>query len=240
MGMGASLGMGTSMGIGTSMGMGTTMAMGPSMGMRTSMGMNSPMGMAGGISPMNLAGLPYGMGASSGMQTGCRIRMQGIPYNATEHDIAEWFSSVADPLAVDIDYSEGGKPSGNATVLFASLQEAQKAMTKDKEHMQHRYIELFLEGGTIGPGYSGASTHGVTGGLGAGMGSHLGAGMGSPLGAGMASPSGAGMASPSNLGMSGVAGAGLGRGFGMGFGRGFGRGGPMGMGLGGMPSLGSF
>merc|ERR1712183_275027 len=213
-------------------GMGTTMAMGPSMGMGTSMGMNSPMGMAGGIGPMSLAGLPFRMGASSGMQSGCKIRMQGIPYNATEHDIAEGFSSVADPLAVDIDYSEGGKPSGNATVLFASLQEAQKAMTKDKENMHHRYIELFLEGGSIGPGYSGVSTHGITGGLGAGMGSHL--------GAGMASPSGAGMASPSNLGMSGIAGAGLGRGFGMGFGRGFGRGGPMGMGIGGMPSLGNF
>ena len=35
------------------------------------------------------------------------------------------------------------RPSGEADVSFASDGDARRAMQKDKQHMQHRYVELF-------------------------------------------------------------------------------------------------
>merc|ERR1719216_233703 len=105
--------------------------------MNSPMGMNSAMGMGGEFSPMSMGG-SFGMGTNAGIQSGHAIRMQGIPFNATESDIAEWFSSVVDPMKVEINYSPDGRPSGNAFVLFANLPDAKKVMSKNKEHMQHR------------------------------------------------------------------------------------------------------
>ena len=218
--------------------MGMRGAMVPSMGM----GISPGMGMGGGFSPMNMGGMPISMGANAGFQMGHLVRMKGIPYNVTESDIAEWFSSVVDPIKVDISYSDDGRPSGNANVLFATAQDAKKAMTKDKENMQHRYIELFYEGDMSGMSPAGL---GMSGGMGAAMGSStclgmsgsLGPAMGSPTGIGMSGSMGTAMGSPAALGMSGTFATGMGRR--MGFRRGFGRGG-IGMGFGGMPSLGSY
>ena len=38
------------------------------------------------------------------------------------------------------------RPSGEADVRFASDSDARRAMQKDKQNMQHRYIELFYSG----------------------------------------------------------------------------------------------
>ena len=52
---------------------------------------------------------------------------------------------MADPTDVALCFNQDGRPSGEADVMFSSLDEAQRAMQKDKQNMQHRYIELFLE-----------------------------------------------------------------------------------------------
>merc|ERR1712080_103189 len=87
------------------------------------------------------------MGNTSGMgvMAGHVIRMRGLPFSATETEVAEWFSSVADPVHVTIDYNKEGKPSGEANVYFSNAQDAKAAMSKNKQHMAHRYIELFEE-----------------------------------------------------------------------------------------------
>jgi len=76
------------------------------------------------------------------------IRMRGLPFKVTENEIAEWFSSVADCLDVHIHYGGDGRPSGQADVVFGSAQEAKMAMTKHKQNMQSRYVELFYDGVT--------------------------------------------------------------------------------------------
>jgi len=201
-------------------GMKGAMGMGDLMGMNNSMGMNNPMGMGGTFGSMQM-GSSLGMGALGGAQGGIIVRMKGIPFSATESEIAEWFSSVVDPLKVEIDYSPNGRPSGDALVLFANLQDAKKAMSKNKEHMQHRYVELVIEGGMpMNTGMMNTSGLGMPEGIGAGM-------MGTPI----------------PFGASNLSGAGSGRGFGMGFGRGYGRGfgrGGMSSGFAGMSGIGGF
>merc|ERR1719510_2269480 len=91
---------------------------------------------------------PEGMGNLSqgmGEPTGYVIRMRGLPFSATELEVAEWFSSVADPFHVSIEYNKEGKPSGDARVYFKTAQDARSAMSKNKQNMAHRYIELFEE-----------------------------------------------------------------------------------------------
>merc|ERR1711972_453540 len=129
--------------------------------MNNSMGMNNPMGMGGTFGSMQM-GSSLGMGALGGAQGGIVVRMRGIPFSATESEIVEWFSSVVDPMKVEIDYSPNGRPSGDALVLFANLQDAKKAMSKNKQHMQHRYVELFLEGEVpVNPGMMNAAGLGM-------------------------------------------------------------------------------
>lgn len=78
------------------------------------------------------------------------LKMRGLPFRATEQDIAEWFTPIADPLDVQIDIGEDGRPTGDAKVMFATEDEAYMAMKKNKQYMQHRYVELQYEG----PDYS--------------------------------------------------------------------------------------
>ena len=70
-------------------------------------------------------------------------QMRGLPFRVTEEDISEWFSSVADPVDIHIKLNAENRPSGEAEVTFASEGDAKRAMQKNKQNMQHRYIELF-------------------------------------------------------------------------------------------------
>ena len=52
---------------------------------------------------------------------------------------------MADVTNVSIQFNKDGRPSGNAEVSFGSEQMARRAMQKNKDNMQNRYIELFYE-----------------------------------------------------------------------------------------------
>uniref|UniRef100_A0AAR5PEX3 RRM domain-containing protein n=1 Tax=Dendroctonus ponderosae TaxID=77166 RepID=A0AAR5PEX3_DENPD len=77
------------------------------------------------------------------------IHMRGLPFKASQQDIAEFFRPTI-PVTINILTEPSGRPSGEADVTFASHEDAVRAMSKDKSHMSHRYIELFLNssGGT--------------------------------------------------------------------------------------------
>ncbi|XP_049572919.1 heterogeneous nuclear ribonucleoprotein H3 isoform X1 [Syngnathus scovelli] len=71
------------------------------------------------------------------------VHMRGLPFRASEMDVAKFFSPL-NPLRVHIDITHNGKLTGEADVEFRSHEDAVAAMSKDKHNMQHRYIELFL------------------------------------------------------------------------------------------------
>ncbi|CAH1137536.1 unnamed protein product [Phyllotreta striolata] len=71
------------------------------------------------------------------------IHMRGLPFKASEGDIADFFKPVV-PVNIRLIQDDSGRASGEADVEFATHDDAVRAMSKDKGHMQHRYIELFL------------------------------------------------------------------------------------------------
>merc|ERR1719367_809093 len=120
-----------------------------------------------------------GYGGGGGMGGGAQhiVHMRGLPFRVTENDICEWFSSVVDPTDISIIYNNQGRPTGEADVMFNSEADANKAMTKDRQNMQHRYIELFYDGaGSGGRGGGGGYGNGGGGGFGQGRGFGFGTG----------------------------------------------------------------
>ncbi|KAJ8675176.1 hypothetical protein QAD02_010962 [Eretmocerus hayati] len=78
-----------------------------------------------------------------GLLEGHCIHMRGLPFRATEEDIADFFRPLM-PVNIHLIMESSGRASGEADVEFSTHEEAVKAMSKDKSHMSHRYIELFL------------------------------------------------------------------------------------------------
>lgn len=102
-------------------------------------------------------GLYGGDGYDNGNRNGFVVHMRGLPFRATENDISLFFSPLV-PANVYLEYGKDGRLNGEADVTFASYQDAQSAMKKDRATMQHRYIELFArfdesDSGSGGSGY---------------------------------------------------------------------------------------
>jgi len=110
------------------------------------------MGMGGG----------RGMGGNSSAQsrsmydsqTGHSVHMRGLPFAANEQDILDFFKPL-NPVNVVVHYNNDGRASGESDVDFATHEEAQQALTKDRAVMRHRYIELFLRSTPAGRSDSG-------------------------------------------------------------------------------------
>lgn len=71
------------------------------------------------------------------------IRMRGLPFQASGEDIVKFFS----PLVVSkivIECGRGGRLSGEADIYFRSHGDATDAMSRDRQYIRERYIELFL------------------------------------------------------------------------------------------------
>ncbi|KAL4640869.1 heterogeneous nuclear ribonucleoprotein H3 [Arapaima gigas] len=108
--------------------------------------------------------------AGSGFHSGHFVHMRGLPFRATEADVASFFSPL-NPVRVHIDIGPNGKATGEADVEFGSHEDAVSAMSKDKNHMQHRYIELFLNSTASGASEMGRGGGGGFYGNSGGMGS---------------------------------------------------------------------
>jgi len=74
------------------------------------------------------------------------VRMYGLPFRATEYQVAQWFQDVeANCVDISFHFNRQGRKSGDATAYFASETDAKKAMEKDKHDMNGRYINLTLD-----------------------------------------------------------------------------------------------
>ena len=66
------------------------------------------------------------------------------PPQVARNDILEFFQGLSVPLnGVHLMFNEREQPTGVAYVEFASSDERERAMTRDRQHMGGRYVELF-------------------------------------------------------------------------------------------------
>ncbi|KAF5178123.1 Epithelial splicing regulatory protein [Thalictrum thalictroides] len=72
------------------------------------------------------------------------LKLRGLPYSATKYDIVEFFDEFElTEDNVHIGCRPDGKATGEAYVEFESVDDARKAMGKDKMTIGSRYVELF-------------------------------------------------------------------------------------------------
>merc|ERR1712038_361892 len=72
------------------------------------------------------------------------VRLHGLPYDATETDIFEFFKSVAACTNVRILQNRNGMASGDAIASFGSKEDAEAALSRNREYIGSRYVTLSL------------------------------------------------------------------------------------------------
>jgi multiple RNA-binding domain-containing protein 1 len=75
------------------------------------------------------------------------LKMLGLPFKATEHDIQEFFAPISIG-EIRLITNKEERPSGRAFVDFSSNEDLQEALKRDKDYMDGRYIELFIDDGS--------------------------------------------------------------------------------------------
>eukprot|EP01103_Thecamoeba_quadrilineata_P015118 TRINITY_DN467_c0_g1_i2.p1 TRINITY_DN467_c0_g1~~TRINITY_DN467_c0_g1_i2.p1 ORF type:complete len:472 (+),score=49.63 TRINITY_DN467_c0_g1_i2:26-1417(+) len=71
-------------------------------------------------------------------------RLRGLPWQATETDICDFFSGLEVlPNGVHISLNFSGRPTGDAYVEFPSEKELTLALDRNRQTLGHRYIEVF-------------------------------------------------------------------------------------------------
>ncbi|GMH34503.1 hypothetical protein BSKO_02337 [Bryopsis sp. KO-2023] len=76
------------------------------------------------------------------------LRMRGLPFSVIREDIVNWFNDGSLPIPeVKLEdlflVMDFGRPSGVAFVEFRTAEDAQHALSKDRQMMGTRYIEIF-------------------------------------------------------------------------------------------------
>lgn len=98
----------------------------------------------------------YYLGEEETLAADYVVHMRGLPFKATDDDITNFFSPIV-PVRIYREYGDDGRISGEANVEFASFQDAQAAMQKNRDLIQHRYIELFYRGSKARTGGAGGA-----------------------------------------------------------------------------------
>lgn len=71
------------------------------------------------------------------------IHMRGLPHGVTGEDVVKFFTPIR-PVKILVEYGPDGRPTGEADAYFRTHQDAVLSMSKDREYIMKRYIELFL------------------------------------------------------------------------------------------------
>lgn len=97
--------------------------------------------MTGGPSQADQSGVSFDTTDSA--YTGV-VRMRGLPFEATKAQIRNFFGDIeVKDSNIFIVTRPDGKASGEAFVLFATEADAERALSKDKEKLGDRWIDLF-------------------------------------------------------------------------------------------------
>jgi heterogeneous nuclear ribonucleoprotein F/H len=98
-----------------------------------------------GMPPYMHAPMMGGMGAMvGGPGSDAVLKMRGLPYKVTRNDILDFFNGLSVPLnGVHLMFNEREQPTGEAYIEFSSPEDRERAMTKDRQHIGGRYVELF-------------------------------------------------------------------------------------------------
>ena len=97
----------------------------------------------GGAAGLAVAGAVGEGGAKAGEAgPGYVVKCRGLPYSASDKDIREFFSDCRVlPDGVLICLTHSGRPSGDAFVCLATPEDMQRAVKKDREKIDRRYVE---------------------------------------------------------------------------------------------------
>ena len=107
-------------------------------------GVGSVRGSAGGAANGSNGAASGGGGGAREESGSIVIKMRGLPYSATEAEIANFFAGLKIANGgVSIGRDASGRASGEAHVEFVSDQDAQSAMLLNRQRIGARYIELF-------------------------------------------------------------------------------------------------
>eukprot|EP00128_Syssomonas_multiformis_P014980 Colp12_sorted_trinity150504_noHs@3152 len=96
-------------------------------------------------------GYGYGYGYDAHVNTGVMVgeheftavKLKGLPFSATEADIQNFFAGLRiAPNGIHIMYNHQGRPAGDAFVEFVSAEDSAAAMSRNRQHMGSRYIQV--------------------------------------------------------------------------------------------------
>ncbi|VDM92083.1 unnamed protein product [Onchocerca ochengi] len=71
-----------------------------------------------------------------------KVYMRGLPYSANALDIEDFFKPL-NCVEIQLGFNEDRRPSGDACVIFGTVIEARDALSRNKQCIGNRYIELF-------------------------------------------------------------------------------------------------
>ncbi|VDK45559.1 unnamed protein product [Anisakis simplex] len=71
-----------------------------------------------------------------------KVYMRGLPYNVTAIDIEQFFKPL-NCVEIKLGYNDDRRLSGDGIVLFSTMAEAHDALSRNKNNIGSRYIELF-------------------------------------------------------------------------------------------------
>jgi len=87
-------------------------------------------------------GLERGMGAANSAADQLFVKLRGLPYSATDQQIAQFFTPLQ-VIAVQVAYNQQGQPSGFGFVQFRSPDDAAAAGQRSNQVLGSRYVEVF-------------------------------------------------------------------------------------------------
>lgn len=96
--------------------------------------------MRGGGGASSIGGKP-----DKDCKTGHMIKMRGLPFDATQGDVYRFLAPLIPTEVRMLTDEESGKPKGECHVDFDTHNDCVQAMSKNKQNMKHRYIDIFLK-----------------------------------------------------------------------------------------------